>query len=56
MLPDVKVALIILVTDEVAVTDLFPVLLSEKSKGTEAVGDPQPIGWALTTILSKYLS
>jgi hypothetical protein len=54
--PDIKVALIKLVTDEAAVTDLFPVLLREKSKGASAVGDPQPIGCVLTTILSKYLS
>jgi hypothetical protein len=30
--PDTNAALIVLVTDEPAVTDLFPVLLREKSK------------------------
>jgi hypothetical protein len=32
VLPDTNAALIVLVTDEPAVTDLFPVLLREKSK------------------------
>ena len=33
MLPDIRVALIVLVTEEPAVTDLSPELVSEKSKG-----------------------
>ena len=32
VLPDTNAALIVFVTDEPAVTDLFPVLLREKSK------------------------
>lgn len=34
VVPDARVALIVLVTDEPAVTDLFPELLSTKSNGT----------------------